>query len=101
MVFELNEVEIASDREQAFERAFMEAAQLFLRGPGRSSASLFRCVEQPGIYQIPIGWDRIRDHLDNYPKSVEAARIRSLLMPLVHCARRAHFEELPLAGPTS
>lgn len=99
MLFECNEVEIGVGEAEAFEQAFAHAVPLLLGVRGCRSAVLFRCIEQPGTYQIRIGWDRIEDHVDHYPATEEAVRVRSLLLPSIRCARRAHFEEVALAGP--
>ncbi|HEX4737316.1 MAG TPA: antibiotic biosynthesis monooxygenase [Allosphingosinicella sp.] len=98
MVFEINEVEIAADEGEAFERAFAEAAPLLLQVRGCGSASLFRCIERPGTYQVRVGWERIEDHVEDYPTTEEADRIRALLLPLIRRARGAHFEEVPVPG---
>ena len=94
MVFEINEVEVAPEETEAFERAFAEAAPLLLQVRGCRSATLLRCIEQPGTYQIRIGWKRIEDHVEHYPKTEEAQRVRALLLPLIHRARGGHFEEV-------
>jgi heme-degrading monooxygenase HmoA len=99
MVFEINEVEIAPDRAEAFEQAFAEAAPLLLQVRGCRSTELFRCIEQPGTYQVRVGWERIEDHVELYPEAEEAQRVRALLLPLIRHARDAHFEEVPLPTP--
>lgn len=99
MIFEINEVEIARGEAEAFERAFAAAAPLLLQVRGCRSAALLRCIEQPGTYQVRVGWERIEDHVDHYPKTDQAQAVRSLLLPLIRRARGAHFEEVQRPAP--
>lgn len=94
MIFEINSVRVAPERAAEFEAAFVRARQLLLEVPGCQSARLLKCFEQPGRYQVQIGWDRIEDHRDHYPQTGQAVRVRALLLPLIESADMAHYEVL-------
>ena len=92
MIFEINNLRVRADDADAFEAAFRRAAPLLLSVAGCRSARLLRCVEQPGRYQIEIGWDRLEDHCDHYPHTAQAEKVRALLLPMIGSADLAHFE---------
>lgn len=92
MIFEINTIRSSGTRGGDFEAAFAEAAALLRTVQGCRSARLLRCVEQPGRYQIEIGWDRLEDHVDHYPATEQAAKVRARLLPLIESADMAHYE---------
>ena len=96
MIFEVNEIRVAPGDGPAFEAAFAKAKALLLRVAGCRLVELLRSLEQPGRYQVRVGWERLADHVDLYPGTAEAAQVRALLSPLIAGAERGHFEEVPL-----
>ena len=95
MIFEINHLRVRPGQAGAFEAAFPKAAARLRSVAGCRSARLLRCLEQPGRYQIEVGWERIEDHRDHYPTTDQAREVRALLLPLIESADLAHFEPAP------
>jgi hypothetical protein len=98
MILEINSITVAPGRAPGFESAFAECRPLLLGTPGCRSVELLRSVEQVGRYQVRVGWDRLEDHLELYPRTAEARRIRELLLPMIESADMGHFEPVGEAG---
>lgn len=92
MVLEINSIDVRPGDEAAFEAAFACCVPLLLRVQGCRSATLLRCIEVPGHYQVQVEWAQLSDHVDHYPSTSEAAEVRGLLRPLIARAAPTHFQ---------
>ena len=81
MVIEIADIEIAPDSAAAFEHAVSEAAEFFRAAPGCTSFALRRSIENPGHYQLVVGWARVEDHTEMFRNSDGFLKWRELAGP--------------------
>ena len=62
MIFEHAILSIQHGREEAFEAAFANAPAIFARAKGCHDVQLRRCIEEPSLYELLIGWDDVEAH---------------------------------------
>jgi quinol monooxygenase YgiN len=60
---------------EAFEAALPGAREQLLAAPGCHEVSVHRSVDQPGVYLLRVGWERIEDHIDVFPSTPQAERL--------------------------
>jgi heme-degrading monooxygenase HmoA len=69
MIIEHGTIQVLPGQEQAFEAAYVEAAQVIARSPGFQYVRLSRGIERPSTYLLLVGWDRIEDHTVGFRES--------------------------------
>ena len=79
MVVELAILNVISDREAEFERAFGEATGIIASMPGFVSLELQKCLERPNRYALLVRWSRLEDHTIGFRQSAEYQRWKQLL----------------------
>jgi quinol monooxygenase YgiN len=92
MIYELNRVVIDPASAADFEAAFANAAALLRTARGCRGASLLRCIEEAGRYQIGVTWETLADHREHYPAGDVAPRVRALVLPFIRSAEMLHYE---------
>ena len=81
MIFEIAQIEIRPDTEQAFEAAVAEARPLFQASPGCLSLKLMRSIEHPLRYRLVVGWETIEAHMVDFRQSPAFESWRALVAP--------------------
>ncbi|MET4538394.1 heme-degrading monooxygenase HmoA [Arthrobacter bambusae] len=72
VIYEHAHLNINIKEADAFEAAFASARHFLESAPGCRSVDLLRSIDQPTTYLLKVGWDRIEDHLDIFPKTENA-----------------------------
>lgn len=62
MITEIAAIAVKPGSEAAFEAAVAEAVAVFRRAKGCTGMQLKRCVEEPGLYHVIIGWKTLENH---------------------------------------
>jgi mannose-6-phosphate isomerase-like protein (cupin superfamily) len=62
MIFEIAEIDIRAEMEDAFIRGVQKASPLFLEAEGCRAIQLKRSIEQPQRFRLFITWDAVKDH---------------------------------------
>ena len=81
MILEHALIDVAPDREDAFEEAFDRAAAIIARSPGFLGARLHRGIERPSRYLLLVEWERLEDHLQGFRQSAAFTEWRAVLGP--------------------
>lgn len=75
MIYEHAHLVIDPARADEFEAAVPIALKALRDAPGCREATVSRSVDTPGTYLLRAGWDRIEDHLENFPTTPQAAEV--------------------------
>lgn len=97
MIIEVASIAVKDGSEAAFEAAVASAAEVFRRARGCTGLELQRCVEEPGLYQVVIGWRTLEDHTVGFRGSDLFAEWRALVGP--HFARPPEVRHFAVAMP--
>lgn len=68
-------------RHDAFAAAFAAAEHLLATSNGARSVELHRSIDDDGVYLLRVVWDRIEDHLVDFPASDAGRRFASEVGP--------------------
>jgi heme-degrading monooxygenase HmoA len=63
MIFEIAEIEVKPNEEEAFEAAVAKAEPLFRRAKGCHGMELQRTIEKPLLYRLVVKWETVEDHM--------------------------------------
>ncbi|CAL9518551.1 hypothetical protein SUDANB15_03775 [Streptomyces sp. enrichment culture] len=74
---------IAPDDQEAFERAYAEAAEALAAAPECIDYELSRCREEAGRYVLRIRWTSVEDHLQGFRKGEHFPAFFSAIRPYV------------------
>ena len=81
MIKELAEIDIRPGDEPAFEKAAIQARDLFLGSKGCIAFRLHRSMEQPSRYRLFVEWETIEDHMVEFRNSEAFVAWRRLCGP--------------------
>lgn len=79
MITEIAAIAVKPGNEAAFEAAVSEAVDVFRRAKGCTGLSLRRCIEEPGLYHVVIGWQALENHTEDFRGSPLFAAWRALV----------------------
>ncbi|QJU55628.1 antibiotic biosynthesis monooxygenase [Herbiconiux sp. KACC 21604] len=79
MVHEYALLTVAVDDVDAFEASHPAASSILLSSPGCRSVEFQRSIDEPGIYLMKVGWDRVEDHLDTFASSAAAIELSEVI----------------------
>lgn len=97
MIIEYASIAVKEGSEAAFEAAVARAVDVFRRARGCTGLELQRCVEEPGLYQVVIGWQTLENHTVDFRGSDLFAEWRALVGP--HFARPPEVKHFSVAMP--
>ena len=66
MIFEIAEIEVKPNEEEAFEAAVAKATPLFRRAKGCHGMELQRSIEKPSRYRLVVKWETVEDHMVHF-----------------------------------
>ena len=93
MIFEIAEIEVKPNEEEAFEAAVAKATPLFQRAKGCHGMELQRSIEKPSRYRLVVKWETVEDHMVHFRNSEDFQEWRKLVGP--------HFAAAPVVEHTS
>jgi len=93
MIYEIATIEVAPEREEAFEAGVRAARPLFDAADGCRSIGLQRSIEHPSRYRLIVGWDTVDHHMVEFRNSPAFDRWRELVGP--------HFASPPVVEHVS
>lgn len=79
MIFEHAILLVEPGREDEFESAFAGAPAILGRAEGCHGAELRRCIEEPGQYELIVGWDDVEAHTERFRGSPLFSEWRGLV----------------------
>lgn len=92
MIFEIAEIEVKPNEEEAFEAAVAKATPLFRRAKGCHDMELQRSIEKPSRYRLVVKWETVEDHMVHFRESEDFQEWRKLVGP--------HFAAAPVVEHT-
>lgn len=75
MIYEYAFVTVPMEQTDEFEASFPAARSILLSSPGCRSAEFQASVNEPGVYFMKVGWDRVEDHLETFASSPAAQEL--------------------------
>jgi quinol monooxygenase YgiN len=81
MIFEIAEIEVKPNEEEAFEAAVAKAEPLFRRAKGCHGMELQRTIEKPLLYRLVVKWETVEDHMVHFRGSEDFQEWRKLVGP--------------------
>src|SRR6478672_4723639 len=84
MIYEHADLRINPETETGFLVDFAAVRRLLLEAEGCLSVELLVSVDTPAAYLLRVGWERIEDHTDTFPGTLQANELGRVLM--AHCA---------------
>jgi quercetin dioxygenase-like cupin family protein len=78
MIFEIAEIDVRADMEDAFIRGVEKASPLFLGAEGCHAIQLKRSIEQPQRFRLFVTWDAVTDH-ESFRKTDSFQKWRALV----------------------
>jgi len=98
MIKELAEIDIRAGCELAFEKAAVEARDLFLGSKGCIAFRLHRSMEQPSRYRLFVEWETIDDHMIEFRNSEAFLGWRRLCGPYFQSPPRVEHLMIVVEG---
>jgi quinol monooxygenase YgiN len=93
MVVEYIRYSIDTERAQAFEQAYRDAAEALDASPNCERYEVARCSEDPTQHVVRIEWDSEEGHLSGFRQSPEFRRFFEAVGPFVHdIEEMRHYE---------
>lgn len=79
MIFEHALLRVAPADQTLFDERAPQARAILLRTRGCHEVQIHKSVDEPDLYLLRVGWDRIESHLENFPSTPEAAELGGLI----------------------
>lgn len=86
MIYEYAELRVHPGAGVRLETDFAKARHLLLAAPGCRSAELLRSVDHFETYLLRVGWERLEDHTEVFPKTPQAKDFAEAVAP--HCVAK-------------
>lgn len=81
MIHEIARIEIDPNESKGFEAAVADAVDAFRAADGCHSLELKRCIENPAVYLLVVGWESVEHHTEGFRQSEGFRRWRELAGP--------------------
>jgi quinol monooxygenase YgiN len=98
MIVEFIRYSIDSDREEAFEQAYRDAAGALDASEHCERYEVSRCTEDPTQHVVRIEWDSEEGHLSGFRQSPEFRGFFEAVGPFVHDIEEMRHYEVTLSG---
>ena len=99
MIVEYTRYKIPADRQEAFERAYGEAAQALAASTHCERYELTRCSEDSSQYVLRIEWDSAEGHLRGFRGSLEFRAFFRAVQPFFNdIEEMRHYESTGIEG---
>lgn len=98
MILEHAILDVAPQRQAAYEAALKQALPLIAATPGFHGLEVRPCIEQPGRYLLLVRWENVEAHETGFRTSARYEKWRALLHPFYEPFPQVAHYAAPIAA---